>query len=474
LSGPSRDAAGLASRLRRRVGRTPLLRALEQAARDSGARLYLVGGAVRDAALGRPTADLDLVVASRATALVAELRRRFGTRGFRFRKRGVTTFRFHVDGRTVDLVDAARRGLARDLARRDLTINAMAFDLVSGRLVDPERGRADLVARRLRPPRESAFREDALRALRLCRFLAQLPDFRASARTERLAAAAHRALARTPVERVRLELDRLLSGPDPRRGLAALARLGLRGAVLPELEPLERCAAGRERPDVWTHTLAALDVCAARRSVGGVPCPAGEDALVLRWALLLHDVAKPDTLAIGADGRPTFHGHEVLGERRADGILRRLRAPGDRRARVRRLVRHHLRPGLLADAGSPERGLRRLAREAAPDLALLCRHAACDALASGGPEAPARWRRLRGVLRALAGREAALGGAQRPVLVDGRDVMRVLGIEPGPAVGRALEALLVEHEEGRLATREDALAWLAAQASATPERPSGA
>jgi len=464
LSRPVRGAAALTARLRRRVRRDPLLRELRSAAERTGACLWLVGGAVRDAALGLAGDDVDLVAGRGCAALVREVRTRLGTGGFRFRKRSVTTWRFHALGRAVDIVDAARRGLERDLARRDLTINAMAFDLVAGLLVDPLRGRADLDARRLRPPRADAFRDDPLRALRLCRFLAQLPGFRASARTHALAAAAARPLRRVAAERVRQELDRLLLGADPRRGLETLRRLGLRAAVLAELEPLDHCAAGPGRPDVWTHTLDALHVCARQRGA-----PTGEDALVLRWSLLLHDVSKPETLAVDEDGRPTFHGHEVLGERRAEALLRRLRAPAERRSRVRRLIRQHLRPSLLAEAGAPQRGVRRLAREAGADLHLLLAHASCDAQASGGPEIPGRWRRLRRTLRELSRARARIDEAPARMPVDGRDVMRVLGLEPGRAVGRGLEQVRLAQEEGSIRTRAEALAWLAAHPDAGRE-----
>jgi putative nucleotidyltransferase with HDIG domain len=216
------------------------------------------------------------------------------------------------------------------------------------------------------------------------------------------------------------------------------------------------CAAGAGRPDVFRHTADAL--AAAR----GVRLRSEEDRAVLRWALLLHDVAKPETLAVRGDGRPTFHGHEVLGAARAEAALRRLRHPRARIRRVKHLVALHLRPGHLADAGAPARGLRRLVRDAGRDLPLLLAHAEADLRGSGGPPDRPRRRRLRAVLAALAEAGARAEASGKPLL-RGEDVMRALSIGPGPAVGAWLRAVEEAALAGEIASREEALAWLSRQ-----------
>jgi tRNA nucleotidyltransferase/poly(A) polymerase len=188
---------------------------------------------------------------------------------------------------------------------------------------------------------------------------------------------------------------------------------------------------------------------------------------VLRWSLLLHDVAKPDTFArLPGNGKPTFHGHELLGADRADAVLRRLRLPRHSRRRVVRLVRLHLRPGHLADCGASPRAVRRLVVAAGEDLPLLVLHAACDAAGSGASDPP-RWRRLRAVCAALLA-EAARERRRPPPLVSGADVMRVCAIEPGPRVGRLLALARELQRDGVLASREDALAWLHEQRGTPP------
>ena len=457
----------LEARLKRLVRRDPLLRAAGAASRETGVPLWLVGGLVRDAALGRRAQDLDLVAGKGARRLVRALESVWARRLFRFRKRGVTTWRTTVAGRSVDVVDASRRGLSGDLERRELTINAVAFEITRGRLIDPLGGLGDLRAGKLRLPRAGVLAEDPVRVLRLTRFLATIPGARLSPAAKREALAAAPRLRRASAERIRDEIDRLLCSAAPALGLAAMTELGLLEPAVPELVPLRTCPAGEGRPDAWAHTLRALALAARPGHLPGAAAARDpEGARVLRWAVLLHDIAKPETFRRAGDGRPTFHGHEVIGSRAAERLLRRLRAPGALRRRVSRMVLFHLRPHHLADAGAPERGLRRLVREAGPDLPLLVLHAACDAQASGAPDAAARWRRLRPLLLALLRTHRDSLISPLPRLVAGDDVMRALGLAPGPEVGRVLRELRELQEQGTIETREQALRYLASRPAA--------
>jgi tRNA nucleotidyltransferase/poly(A) polymerase len=247
----------------------------------------------------------------------------------------------------------------------------------------------------------------------------------------------------------------------------------LRASVLPELDDAVQCVAGRQRPDVWTHTLDAVGMGAQagrHRLPGSGYVVSEDDRRVVRWALLLHDISKPETLEVASDGRPTFHGHEVLGEERADELLRRLHRSAALRRRVTRLIRLHLRPGHLADAGAPVRGLRRLVRDADEDLALLAVHAAADARASGSPDARTRWPRLRAVLYDLLEIWESRAATPPPSLINGRDVMRVLNLEPGPEIGRALDRVAQAQEDGIVRTRGEALAYLETVEIRNPDR----
>jgi poly(A) polymerase len=458
-------ADALARALASRARGDPLLREARRVAQELAVPLWLVGGYVRDVALACRPQDIDLAAGAGTPDLVRALERAWDRRAFRFHRRGVTTWRFALGSRRLDLVDAGQRGLIEELLRRELTVNAMAYELGRGVLLDPLGGLADLAGGRLRPPRPGVVLEDPLRALRAARFLAQLPRHEAAIELGAEIALAAPALRRSATERVREELQRMLAAAEPQRGLAALQRWALLPSILPELVPLDRCMAGTDRPSVWRHTLAAIALSARPgRLPGAEAVRDGARGLLLRWALLLHDVAKPETLAFES-GRPTFHGHETRGARHAERMLRRLRLPRRERRRITRLIELHLRPSLLAEAGAPARGLRRLVRDAGEDLPLLVLHAACDALASGSPDAARRFRKLRAVLVRLLELQREAEREPLPRLLDGHALMAALAIEPGPLVGRLLRRLEEAQQEGRVRTREQALAFLQDQAS---------
>jgi len=451
----------LAAILNGRVARDPLLRRLRDCAVESASALYLVGGPVRDAALGRPSKDADLTVVRRGAALLQAIKRRFGTGGFRFRKRGITTWRFATACGEVDIVDAVRRGLDGDLRRRELTINAMAYDLTGRRVVDPLGGLKDLRTKCLRAPGADTFREDPARCLRAARFLAELPGFSLEHETRRRLIEQAPRLRRVAVERIREELTKLLGSPQPHDGLSAVDAWGLLDPLLPELSPLQDCAAGRRRPDVWRHTVKTIEMSATRSRMPSFATVRDRGELpLLRWTLLLHDIAKPATFALEAD-KPTFHGHEELGAKMADALLRRLRFDAGTRHRITQLIRFHLRPGHLADAGAPPRGLRRLARDAGDDLPLLCLHAACDARGSGaGTGGAARWRRMSRVLRSLPAVQARLRKLPASPLLSGADILNATGLPPGPRIGQLLRELAEARDDGAITTRRQALAYV--------------
>lgn len=434
--------------------------ALRRAALECDCELWVVGGWPRDLCLGRKPIDLDLVAGAGLPRLIESLRHAWGTRGFRFRKRGVTTWRFDRAGTTIDIVDARQRGLRRDLRRRDFTMNAIAFDLRRQRLIDPTGGLRDLERRRLRLAGSRALTEDPLRALRAARFLAQIPDLSPVRGLEAKFNACAAPLRRVSVERVRHELNRLLLARAPAAGLRALFRWQLLPAILPELVPLATCVAGAERPDVWTHTVDAIEQSGRARLPATEAIADESNRAVLRWALLLHDISKPETFEVRQDGRPAFHGHEVKGAARADKLLRRLKAPKHERRRVVRLVLHHLRPGHLTEQGLTERGARRLLRDLSEDLPLLVRHAACDAQASGSPDGPRRWARMRGLLEELLRRHRQRRPEAARPLIDGREVMRLTALPPGPAVGSLLSQLVDRQEAGEIRSVEEARRWI--------------
>jgi tRNA nucleotidyltransferase (CCA-adding enzyme) len=363
----------------------------------------------------------------------------------------VTTFRSdgdYLDGRRPESV---RLGvtLEEDLSRRDFTINAMALPVGGGDLVDPFEGRKDLAARLIRAVGDplQRFAEDGLRPLRACRFAAQL-GFEVEAGT--LAAIPQRleVARKVSVERVFTELDKLLRGAEPGRGLTLLAQCGLLDLWLPELRPMFGCGQNRHhRYNVWTHTLEVV-----RRA----PVDPG-----LRWAALLHDVGKPGTRSSGPDGEVHFHGHEGCSLELAGAILERLRASHALRDDVFALIRHHgTHPSEAWGDAACRRFLRRLAEDDL-DLERWAAFRLADQQGKGlEVEAwEAEHRRLLGRLETLAAAAPPL--SVKDLALDGAALMRLAGRLGGPWLGELQRQLLEAVLEAPELNTAEALADLA-------------
>ncbi|MDQ6773022.1 MAG: CCA tRNA nucleotidyltransferase [Candidatus Dormibacteraeota bacterium] len=425
----------------------PLLR---RAATDLGVRAWAVGGYVRDVLLHREHPDLDVVaetagpqLAGRFAELAGAARPalfpRFGTAQVTWRGHLVefVTARaesYPPDSRKPEVRPA---GLEDDLRRRDFTVNTMLLDF-EGRFLDPLRGQADLRRRVLRTPADPVrtFTDDPLRMLRAVRFAAQLgfqldPSLLPAMRAER-------ARALPPIlsaERTRDELLKMLLSERPRVALDLLDEAGLLELLLPEVFACHDVEQGRWHvADVYGHTVAAVAAAPPERLV--------------RLAALFHDVGKARTAA--PDG--SFHGHERVGAEMAVGALARLRFPAAEGARVGRLVALHLRPIFYSAEQWTEAAVRRLARDAGDLLWPLLDLARADIAASAYPDAAKLDDLARRLREALAERPSRMR-----VPIRGEDIMSVLGVGPGPVVGRVRRRLEELVLEGGLAPEREAI-----------------
>jgi poly(A) polymerase len=417
-----------------------------------GHQLAIVGGSVRDVFLRRRSADLDLTTDARPER-VLEITQdwadsvwpvgvAFGTVGLRKGQDTIeiTTYRSEeYDPGSRKPAVSFGRTLEGDLARRDFTINAMAARLPSFEVVDLFGGLADLRDKVLRTPGRpgESLSDDPLRTLRAARFAAQLgftlaPDL-AVAMTE----FAPRLDIVSP-ERISGELTKLMLAAEPVRGIMLLTETGVAEEVLPEVPRLQLEADEHYRhKDVYQHSLTVLGQAIGLEARYGL-----EQDLVLRLAALLHDIGKPKTRSLLPGGRVAFHHHEVIGARMAKARLTALRFPGAVVADVSRLIELHLRFHGYGTGEWTDSAVRRYVADAGPLLTRL--HALTRADCTTRNKAKAQ--RLARTYDDLERRIAVLAEEEelarlRPDL-DGNEIMRILGIGPGPQVGQARRFLL--------------------------------
>ncbi len=360
----------------------------------------------------------------------------------------VTTLRgegAYSDGRRPDEVFFVS-DIEEDLGRRDFTVNAMAYDPLESRLVNPHGGMRDMghgLVRAVGDPVER-FREDGLRVLRAARFVATL-DFALDLATEEAIPRTLDVFAKVSHERVRDEWLKSMKAKKPSRAFEVMRTSGILGVTFRELTLQHGCEQNRWHAfDVWSHTMHVLD--------------SSEGDAIERLAALLHDVGKPKTRELSdKTGDYTFYNHEVVGAKMADRWLRDYRFGNDERERVVHLVRHHLvcYDPTWSDA-AVRRFIRRVGRDAVEPLLELAR---ADALGKGRPvdEELGRLEQLRERIARIFETGDAL--STRDLAISGREVMERLDVSPGPIVGRVLRRLL-EHvtEDPSLNQRERLLA----------------
>jgi putative nucleotidyltransferase with HDIG domain len=456
----------------------PLVKAAHRALGDAEG-VWIVGGAVRDAVLGREVDDLDLAVAGdpgRAARAIAaeldehafELSAEFGTWRVVSRDRGWQLDATALRGERIEV----------DLAARDFTIGAVAVPLAGGETIDPFGGLADLDRRLLRAVGRESFAEDPLRLLRAARLAAEL-ELELDSGTVALAREAASRAGDPAGERQLAELRQLLGGPDPLRGLALLGELELTAVVLPELENLREVEQGpNHHLDVHDHTLAVLehtleveqdlDRFAGDRA-GEVAALLAEPlademtrGTALRFGAVLHDIGKPATRA-ERDGFVGFRGHDRVGAEIVAQICRRLRASRRLTQHLRGLTLHHLRLGfLIPEAPLPPRRVHEYLRATEPvsaDVTLLTVADRLSARGAGPLASPEMVEAHLDLARQMI--TAALDWRRDgppPPLLRGDELAAELGIEQGPELGKLLSELEAAQYAGEVSDRAAALA----------------
>ncbi|MDO4646858.1 MAG: CCA tRNA nucleotidyltransferase [Propionibacteriaceae bacterium] len=439
----------------------------------AGHRLYLVGGSVRDAMLGGIGHDLDFTtsaspgethaILSDFTPSTWDIGRDFGTIGAMKREGDkewqieITTFRAdaYEPGSRKPVVAFGER-IEEDLVRRDFTVNAMAVDVVAGEFVDPWGGLHDLADGVLRTPApaEVSFSDDPLRMLRAARFASRL-GFRVAPEVQDAMRDMAERITIVSAERVQGEFTGLLLTDSPREGLDLLVRTGVAEHFVPELPALrlERDEHMRHK-DVYAHSLTVLEQAIDLEKARG-----HEPDIVSRLAALLHDVGKPATRRFEGS-KVTFHHHDVVGAKLVSKRLKALKYSTAIVKSVAKLVELHLRFHGYGEATWSDSAVRRYVRDAGDELERLHILTRADCTTRNRNKAT----RLRRNYEELEWRIDELAAQEeikaiRPDL-DGSQIMEILGIAPGPQVGKAYKFLLNHRMEHGPATQEEAKAIL--------------
>lgn len=468
------------------IEQVPAIALVARKAREAGYPCYLVGGYVRDLLLQRPCKDLDFVCVGSGVDLADRVSRHLGVPAVIFKNFGTAHIPYEeyqlefVGARRESYRDDSRKPLVEDgtleddQLRRDFTINALAISLNDhdyGALIDPFGGVQHLHQKLLVTPRAPAetFSDDPLRMMRACRFAAQL-NFDIDGEVFQAIGQMADRLNIISAERITDEVNKIILAPTPSYGFKLMYHGGLLSRFFPEMVALKgvEYVDNKAHKDNFYHTLQVLDNVAAVSA-----------DLWLRWAAILHDIAKPLTKRFDVKAGWTFHGHEERGARMVPGIFRRMKLPMNEKMEfVKKLVRLHLRPIALVKEEVTDSAIRRLLFEAGSDadaLMTLCR---AD-ITSKNPEKVKRYlKNFERVAEKMVVVEAKdhVRNFQPPVTGD--EIIRYFRIAPGKIVGELKDEIKEAILEGIIPNDHEAawtylLARAASRKIADPNRATG-
>jgi tRNA nucleotidyltransferase/poly(A) polymerase len=438
-----------------RLGRLDVIRRI--GGHDFAGPVFLVGGALREAALGRTPNDYDLALSRKED--LARLEGLFGARSFLLGKKPVQTHRIVAPGLALDVTILAE-DIGKALQRRDFTINAMAYAVAEGTIIDPLGGLRDIEARGIRCPAEASLRADPLRMVKAARHLAALPGFALDPGLIE-AMRAHGALIReTAAEPVRYELDLIMEAGKAWKGINALAETGILFEIVPELLPLGEMDRdkGLDPPSLG-HTIGGFRYMGRAKRFH--PFTRAETRQA-GYALLFHDLGKAGTFSLDEEkGRVHFYNHERLSCGLAAPVMERLRFSASESKTVLALIENHMRIFLISNRDVTDRATRRLVYRMEGRTPALVFLTLLDLWGSSRGRENASTAQVKARCRELLAAYEEWKREPLPRIVTGRDLL-ALGFSEGRALGRVLDEIRERQIAGDLTQRDEALAYAGA------------
>ncbi len=445
---------------------------------DDPRGIYLVGGAVRDLLLGKDPDDIDLAVAGDPGPVAATIAQKRGGSIIDLGKKGFGVLRVAAPSLTADITPLNDQSIEENLRRRDFTINALAVDIADARLVDCTGGLSDLEQKTIRMVSSAVFAEDPVRLVRAYRMAAMF-RFCITPRTRTAIARSNHLIGTVAGERVWAEVLKLLTIPTSAPTIRQMADDGLLVALVPELKPAIGCTQNRfHQFDVFEHSLRAYerleilladaDGRLAKRIPADEMANVVDHGAIIKYAALLHDVGKPATKTVDADGGLRFPGHAGHGATIAATISRRLRLSNRQREAAVTIIRNHVRPLFLYRAKEKDtlgdRGIIRFFNHCDTLTLPVLVHSLADCMAKHHRLQPrdadfiSFCHRLMADYGNFRKRQASV-----PPLINGHDLIHVFGLFPAPRFKWILSRVNERRLSGELSTREEALAWVKTQ-----------
>lgn len=431
---------------------------------------YLVGGAVRDAVRGRRPVDCDVAVAGDPSVFARKLARSVGGRVVKLGKARFDLYRVVGPQGLVDVTAINGPDIESDLLSRDFTINALACRLDGTRVIDCTGGLEDLGRRTIRMVSATNLHSDPVRLLRAHRLAADL-GFEIEPETRKAIRRHATGIQTVAGERIWAEWQRILFHSTSHTHISAMAADGLLEAILPELSALRHCTSRHHARDALTHTLAAYEALEALladpekhlalESAPFIRALNRETRLILKMAILLHDIGKPDSRGRDAKGHPHYHGHAARSAALADRVLTRLCAPNRIKSAVGFIVLHHQRP-LFLFLGPSARAMGRFHRVCGEQAPMVLLHAIADArgkTSDPASDGPSQHRFITQLLDDFYSETRPR--LQAPRLLTGRDLMDHFGLVPSPLFKKLLDGVEEARLAGLITQRDAALAWVA-------------